>query len=120
MQRNCDGRLVRGESIGSDLESGAGCSLAKALNESVCCALIALADGDIQNQLRVPLNRHEGVVVAKVLIVFGSHAFLLLADEGPQLIALHVANFHVAYLLSHDAFALLARPATSEWSCDGH
>ena len=71
-------------------------------------ALIALAHRDIENQLGVPLDRDERVAVAKVLIVLGSHALLLLADEAPNLVAFHVAHFDVADLLGHDAFALLA------------
>ena len=33
---------------------------------------------------------------------------MLLADEGPKLIAFHVAHLDVADLLGHDAFALFA------------
>ena len=60
-----------------------------------------------RTELGVTLNRHERVAGAKVLIVRGFDALLLFTDECPNLIAFHVADFHVADLLSHDAFALL-------------
>lgn len=73
------------------------------------CVLVALADSDVENQLRVALNRNERVAVAEVLIVLGPNTLLLFADESPKFIAFHVADFHVANLIGHkiitDGFA---------------
>jgi hypothetical protein len=51
------------------------------LNEHTRCGLVPLAHGDVQNQLGVPLDCHERVAVAEVLVVFGTDAFLLFADD---------------------------------------
>ena len=108
VQRVGDRGSVRREAIGGDLETLARRRVAQAFDENVRGALIALAHGDVQNQLGMPLDRDEGVAVAKVLIVLGPDTLFLLADEAPKLVGFHVAHFDVADLLGHDALALLA------------
>src|ERR1700733_16219115 len=71
MQRIRDGRFVGRESIGSDLERRVRSRVADAFNKGVRSVLIALADSDVKNQLRVPFDCNECVAVAKVLIIFG-------------------------------------------------
>jgi hypothetical protein len=48
------------------------------------------------------------VSVARILIVFGPHALLRLAEERPKFVALHVSHFDVGDFLGHDAVALLS------------
>jgi hypothetical protein len=104
-----DGRSVRGKSIGSDLERGTRRDgIADALDEGVRGQLVALTHCNVQHQLCVPLYSNERVAVAQVLIVFGTNALFLLADEAPQLVKFHVLHLHVADVTAHDAFTLLA------------
>jgi hypothetical protein len=106
-QRGSDGRFVGLKSIGGDLELSAG-GVPQALDKYVRRSLVALAHRDVQHQFGMSLNRHEGIAVAQVLIVSGPHTFLLLADETPNLVQLHIPDFHVTDLAGHDLFALLA------------
>ncbi len=56
----------------------------------------------------MPLNRYEGVAIAKVMIVFKPDPLLFLADETPHLIGFHVTHLDIANLRRHNAFALFA------------
>ena len=108
MQRRSDRRAIGREAVGCDLELARRCRVTDAFHESVRGVLIAFAHRDVENQLRVALNRNERVGVAKVLIVFRADTLLLLADEGPKFVALHVAYFDIVDLLSHDVLTLVA------------
>jgi hypothetical protein len=70
--------------------------------------LIALAHRDIQDELAMAFDPHEHVAVTKQLVVIGPDALLLLANEGPNLVALDITHLDIPDLFSHDAFALFA------------
>lgn len=108
VQRVADRRFVARESIARNLKSSARSCVANALNEYVCCLLVTLADGDVEYQLGVPLYSYEHVAVSKKLVIFGPDALLFFTDEAPYFVALNVAHFDVAELVSHDALGLLA------------
>jgi hypothetical protein len=82
-----DRPAVRRESIGRNLEL-ASRSVAQAFDENVRGGLVPLPHGDVQHQLAMALDCHEGVAVAKVRIIVGADAHLFLLDEAPDLIAL--------------------------------
>lgn len=109
MKSRSDRRPVRRESVGGDLKLAVRCRrMSDAFNKCVRRMLVALPHCDVENQLRVTFNRNECVSVAKILIVLGTNALLLLAYEGPKLVALNVAHFDIADLIGHNALALLA------------
>jgi hypothetical protein len=73
----------------------------------------SLAHRDIQHQFRVLVDGHERIAIAQVLIVLGTNTFFFLAEEAPNLVALHVPNGNVPNgnvpnVAAHDFFALLA------------
>jgi hypothetical protein len=107
MQRARDRGSVRREAVRGDLEGRVRRCVPDALHEDVGGRLVPLAKRDVENQLGVPLNRYERVGIAEVLIVVRPHALLLLAYEGPKLVALHVAHLDVADLRGHDPLTLL-------------
>jgi hypothetical protein len=109
MQRCGDRSAAGSEAVRCDLELLVRRGMAQAFDELIGRRLIALAHGDVQDQLRVPFNCDKRVAISKVLIVGGSEPFLLLADERPKFIAFHVANWHVYDFLGHYLLGLLAK-----------
>src|SRR5258708_35934208 len=103
VERRGDRRTVRSEAVRCDLEFVARCGVTQPFDENVRRRLVALAEGDVEHEFGMPLNRHQRVGVAKILIVLGANAFLLFPDVRPQLVTFHVAYFHVDDLARHDA-----------------
>ena len=87
MQRGRNSGFVWRESIGCDLESRARGCVADSLNRDIRGPLVTLAQRDVEIQFRVEFDCNERVGVAKVLIVLGPDALLLLANKGPQPVA---------------------------------
>ena len=108
MQCRGDRGAIRRESVRGDLERRPRCRVTHAFNEYIRGALVALAHRDVEDQLGVPLDCHEHVAVAEILIVVRADALLLPTDEAPHFVAFDVAHFDVADFIGHDALALLA------------
>jgi hypothetical protein len=67
-ERVVDGRTIGNKPISRDLEV-ARSGLAQAFDENIGSALIALADGDSENQFRLALDTIKGIAVAPIQIV---------------------------------------------------
>jgi hypothetical protein len=82
----------------------------KPLDEDVRGRLVATAEREVQNELRVALDSHECVGIADGLVggfLRALVAFLLL-DEAPDFISLNVLDRDVDNQPGHELFALLA------------
>ena len=102
--------FLYGEKPSVDLEVLARAqSVAQALNENVRRGSVPLAEGKVDNDLRVAFKGHKTILIAQPGFIFRLHALLLLADERPDLIALNVADDDVSHHACHDFSRLLPR-----------
>ena len=110
--RNCG--FVRLKSVRAELEPrGRRSCSAQALDEDIGGRLVATPEGEVQNQLAVPLKSNETVGVTDAVIVRFVRRFVrfLFPHLTPDFIALNVANRNIHDETDPSAFHTGRQPA---------
>src|ERR1035437_1851262 len=103
----CDRADIGLESIGADLEALAAGGVAQSLDKGISGGLAATAQGEVENEFRVPLDGHEAVGITDAVIVRFKRRLVtfLLANVAPYFVALDILYRDVDDQAAHQLLA---------------